>query len=334
MPHEVRALERLITEHLSDWESAFVELAIYGTDDAAAIARALDDLCESALRARVARGLFYQSSIGAVAGIELVDGRRVVIKAHQPDVSRARLVETVRLQNLVRYAPPVLAGPLLLARGHAVVEAYLERGKPADAHEPDIRRALARSLFEVVQTLLPFAAQSSLPAQLTYGAGALWPKTHSRLFDFEKTARGAENIDALAAAARERMQPSGQIVLGHGDWRAEHVHFEGNEPVAAYDWDSLCKEPEPALVGCAAHAFCANWSRTGHRQAPSLDEARAFVDDYESARGQRFDADERRLCAACFAYSVAYTARCGHAIGEDHGFQDLVARQGRRLMEL
>jgi len=46
-------------------------------------------------------------------------------------------------------------------------------------------------------------------------------------------------------------------------------------------------------------------------------EARAFVGDYETARGSWFSASERRLCAAAFAYSCVYTARCGHALGRD-----------------
>jgi hypothetical protein len=57
--------------------------------------------------------------------------------------------------------------------------------------------------------------------------------------------------------------------------------------------------------------------RNNRRQAPTLAEARAFVGDYETARGSSFSAPERGLCAAAFAYSCAYTARCGHALGKD-----------------
>jgi hypothetical protein len=113
------------------------------------------------------------------------------------------------------------------------------------------------------------------------------------------------------------MAPAGRRVIGHGDWRQEHVRFVGDEPVAAFDWDSLCCEHEPALLGSVAHGFCADWSRNDHRQAPTIEEARAFIADYEAARQPRFTAAERRLCAACFAYSCAYTARCGHAPGGD-----------------
>jgi hypothetical protein len=93
------------------------------------------------------------------------------------------------------------------------------------------------------------------------------------------------------------------------------------------------------LVGSVAHAFCADWTRAEHAQAPTLEEARAFVETYEDARGQPFASDERRLCGAGFAYAVAYTARCGHALGRDERaepgtFQHLVATQGVELFEL
>ena len=338
-------LEDAIAAHLAEWESAHVETAIYGTDDATAIARAIDGFCREALGTGIDRALFYRSSIGAVAGLRPQDGRHVVVKAHQPDWSRMRLAEIVRLQRHLAargdVAPAVLAGPSPLGRGLAVAETYVDRGTVRDAHETEVRQALATSLHAVVQALAPFVATSVLPSQWLSALGAerLWPTPHSRLFDFEATRAGADDIDELAAAARARRSSAGLIVLGHGDWRAEHVRFEGATPVVAFDWDSLGKEPEPALVGSTAHAFCADWSRSDHAQAPALDEARAFVGAYEAARGRAFDADERKLCGAAFAYSVAYSARCAHALGRDERrttgtFQHLVATHGRGLLDL
>jgi hypothetical protein len=289
--------------------------------------------------------LFYRSSVGAVAGLLLEDGRRVVLKAYQPDRSRERLEEVVRLQRhlavLGCLAPEVLAGPLPLGNGHAVIERYVERGSTRDGHEPKVRTALAAALHSIVQTLEPFVAESGLPPILLGArpAGALWPKPHSAMFDLEATRAGAEEIDAIAVQALPLLQPEGRSVLGHSDWRAEHVHFEGDTPVAGFDWDSLCKESEAALVGAIAHAFCADWSRPGHIQAPTLDESRAFVSAYEQARGVPFAGAERRLCGAAFAYGVAYSARCGHAIGkkerEQPGtFHQLIAEHGAALLEL
>jgi hypothetical protein len=204
-----------------------------------------------------------------------------------------------------------------------------------------VRRAIATALHAGVRLLEPFAAESRLPAHLlSVRAGdSLWPRPHSRLFDFDATRRGAGEIDALAAQARAALTPAGRIVLGHGDWRAEHLRFDAGRVVLAYDWQSVCRCEEAALVGFNAHAFCADWSGDDPRQAPSLDEARAFVADYERARGAPFGREERRLCGAAFAYSVAYTTRCGHAGGYEGRdvpgtFHHLLAEHGAGLLML
>jgi hypothetical protein len=289
--------------------------------------------------------LFYQSSIGAVAGLELEDGRRVVVKGHQPSTSPASLEEIVRHQRSVQsqlgMAPRVLAGPLPFGHGAAIVEQFVAHGAIRNGHEPSVRRALAESLLAIVECLSPAYDSSELRSGLLADTRRkeLWPTPHSKLFDFAATTRGAEYIDEVAATARMRMIPAGRGVIGHGDWRAEHVRFEGDAPLVGFDWDSLQKSSEPALVGSTAHMFCADWSKEGHVQAPTLDEARAFVVEYEAARGSAFTRAERSLCAAVFAYSVAYTCRCGHAAGVDArdvpgNFQHLLASAGERLFDL
>jgi hypothetical protein len=335
----------VVAAHLAEWETPFVELAIYGNADAERIMAALDELCVRVLGSHAAEVLFYRSSIAAVAGLVLRDGRRVVVKAHQPDQAELVLDELVRLQAHVaaqtRLAPRPLAGPLPYANGFATIEEHDARGAAADAREPAVRRAIASSLHDGVRLLAPFAAGSRLPPHLlgVRAGDALWPRPHSRLFDFDATRRGAEEIDALAALARARMRSAGPLVLGHGDWRIEHLRFDAGRVVLAYDWQSICRAEEAALVGFAAHAFCAGWSGDDPRQAPSLDEARAFVADYEAARGVSFDRDERALCGAAFAYSVAYTARCGHAAGYDGRrvpgtFHHLLIQHGAELLKL
>ncbi|MDB4968838.1 MAG: hypothetical protein JWN44_4527 [Myxococcales bacterium] len=347
----VAQLAETIARHLSEWRDspAHVELAVFGSDEPHAIAEELDRFCRRELGGGVAGALFHQSSIGCVSGLVLDDGRRVVVKGHQPERSVEWLREVVRVQMHLAsrglWATTVCGGPATLGQGYAIVEAFVDGGVTRDAHEPVVRRALARGLLRMVAAARPLAAASTLRGQLlSDGPDALWPVPHSKLFDFGKTAAGARWIDDVAARARVIMRgaATGDLVIGHGDWRAEHVRFDavdGDRIVAAFDWDSLCKEREPSLVGFCAHAFCADWSRAeAIAPAPTLDEARAFVADYEDARARPFTADERRLCAAAFAYACAYSARCAWALGSDERdrpgtFQALVARHGARLLE-
>jgi hypothetical protein len=104
-----------------------------------------------ALGSQAAEALFYQSSVAAVAGLVLRDGRRVVVKVHQPDEPELVLDELVRLQAHVaasrRFAPRPLAGPLRHANGFATIEEHDTRGSAASAHEPAVRRAIALSLL-------------------------------------------------------------------------------------------------------------------------------------------------------------------------------------------
>jgi hypothetical protein len=338
----IESLEAAIAAHLAEWDEPFVELAIHGTARADRIAQAIDAFCRRELGSPVASTLFYRSSVGAVAGVTLADRRRVAIKAHQPDEDAARLRDVVKLQNHLAanegIAPAVLAGPTPLGAGLATVEEYCVRGATRDGHDPTVRKALASGLNRVMHACDRFVDVVGLRST-ELPADSLWPTPHSRLFDFTATTLGAGYIDDLAREARRRMEPVGRKVITHDDWRAEHVRFDGDAISVAYDWDSLRVSCEPAAVGSTAHMFCADWSREGVRQAPALDEARAFIADYEVTRGHPFTRDERRACGSAFAFAVAYTARCGHAAGVDirdlpGNHQHLVAAHGVGLLDL
>lgn len=304
------------------------DVAIYGTAEARVIAEEIDRFCRDELKSGVARPLFYETSQGSVTGVELGDGRRVVVKAHRPDDGLAWLHEVVRVQMHLAsrglWAPTVCGGPAPLGRGLGVVEAFVDRGTTRDGREPAVRAALVRGLAALVAACRSLVAGSTLRRHYLADLGdELWPRGM-----VPQTLPDGGAIDALARAARARMQPAGELVVGHGDWRVQHVRFEGDRIVAAFDWAGLCKELEPALIGFTAFAFCVDWSRTPV-PATSLDHARAFVADYERARGGAFSADERRLCGALFAYSYAFAARHG-----EPSFRAVVAAHGLALVEL
>lgn len=298
---------------------------------------------------------FVASGIGSVHGIRLRDGRRVVVKVRDADVEQLRAIQQVqaRLAESGFPAPRPLLGPTPLADGIATAEALLDDGERGNAREPAVRRAIAATLARLIDLCRAETGLRELgPTLLTLPLeGGVWPTPHDRRFDFDATASGAEWIDRLAMEARRQRDsdPAGELVVGHSDWRVEHLRFARGEVTAVYDWDSLALDRVPVFVGSAAHAFLCDWSADGVVYVPLLDEALAFVDDYESARGRAFTERERRVAIAALLHATAYGARCEHSDALTAGgtrppaagpppaippgtFRELLARHGSELL--
>jgi hypothetical protein len=199
--------------------------------------------------------------------------------------------------------------------GTVTVDEWLDEGAFRDAHEPEVREAMARTLARFVER----ATASGVRPRRDFlrPEGALWPKPHNALFDFEATAVGAGWIDEIARAAS--VPRLGREVVGHTDWAAKHLRFdESLQPTALYDWDSVTTDVEPIIVGTAAgaHTYTEELPHPVARW-PSPAEASAFIDDYERARDAPFPPEERRAADAACVYLIAYAARCHHSVGGD-----------------
>jgi hypothetical protein len=151
-------------------------------------------------------------------------------------------------------------------------------------------------------------------------ADALWPEPHSVIFDFEGTRDTAGEIDAIGAAARERVLAiDSPDVVAHTDWARQNVAFRSGRIVTVFDWDSVRRLPEVLAVAGAAAFHSHDW-RLGdddpdfERYWLSVDETLAFVRVVEAERGVRYDPDELH---ACLRYRLAYQARCAHAYRPD-----------------
>jgi hypothetical protein len=341
----LESLVARIAEEHATWDDPVVCREVFGTTDAEAIARVLDDACRTALGVRVVGARFYRVSVGCVAGLELEDRTTAVVKVNRGDrpmaFHEASSAVRAHLAGAGFPCPLPLAPPLRVGTAVATFERLLEAGEPGDAHDPTVRGAVAASLAELVGLARGFAAVDALrPAWFTaIPAERLWPRPHSPLFDFDATAAGAAWIDDLARRARSRAaQATGPRVVGHFDWRVEHLRFAGGRVVASYDWDSLHSELETVLVGAAAHGFTADWTRRDVVPVPALDEMRGFVADYERARGAAFTPTERRVVAASLVYSLGYTARCCHARGDlqpraDGDFRPVLRAHGEEILD-
>lgn len=315
------APSNVIAEWITKWSVLFVEQIVFETTDSDKIAAILDDFCQRELSSPVAEFLFFESSQGAVCGIELADGRRIVLKVHQCSRSLDFLHAVVQVQYyLIHNGYPCtrpLLGPRPIANGTAIVEALVDEGVYRDAHEPAIRRSMAEMLAwlvkltwtpETIPGLQPSALDLRLPV------GVTWPTPHSKLFDFEATTAGAEWIDAIAQKTQAiKLQGAGQLVLGHTDWSVKHLRYVDERVRVIYDWDSLALDKEPVIVGHAASSFTYT-EFFDIQRFPSDVESQAFIAEYEVARGKPFTTEERKTLNAAVIGGLAYGARCEHAL--------------------
>jgi hypothetical protein len=213
--------------------------------------------------------------------------------------------------------------------GTVTIDEWLDEGAYRDAHDPDVRRAMARELVRFHR----LATGTSLRPRREFlrPEGGLWPKPHNALFDFDATAPGAGWIDEIAAAARAIAdRRAGIEVVGHTDWSAKHLRFNPQlEATALYDWDSVTTDLEPNLVGTAAGSFTYTEELEHEIDVwPSTAESQAFIAEYEEERGEAFDDEERTAARAACVYLRAYAARCHHSVGGDAretGLADLAA---------
>ena len=93
--------------------------------------------------------------------------------------------------------------------------------------------------------------------------------------------------------------------VGHADWEAQNLRWNGDEPHAVHDWDSLAWLTEAALAGAASGAFATAEIPT---LAP-LTSSAAFLDAYQDARGRPFSRAEREIAWAASLWPAVHNAR-------------------------
>lgn len=320
-----------IRTYQARWEKPVVDLDNFGTAEPERIAEMIDTFCVRELGSRVAGYVFCHASQGSTHAVGLDDGRRVVVKVRAlPDevaghlsdadrrLTREALVSVQRAQaELARNdfpCPVPLVGPTPLAKGVATVEGFHDEGVRGNGFEPTCRRLLAEGLLRISEILSPIQAELKGLRPFFQPADRRYPIPHSKLFDFEATAEGAEWIDTIADRSRARSIHPGPTVIGHADWRIEHVRFDGGRISATYDWDSILPLPETQVVGITASSYTTDWTSYAPGRVPTVEAVRSFVSDYEAARGQAFTASERSAVFAMAVYTTAYGARCQHSL--------------------
>jgi hypothetical protein len=114
-------------------------------------------------------------------------------------------------------------------------------------------------------------------------------------------------VDDAARAVHLRLSEStAEQVIGHGDWYAANLRWDGDSLWAAHDWDSAISERETVIVGLAAAVFPATG---GPGEEASVDETADFMNAYTSARGRAFSSNEVEEMWAAGVWVRAFDAK-------------------------
>jgi hypothetical protein len=324
----------LIEAHHQRWGDSSTIVATFGPIDAEGIASWYERVCVTALRSPAIRGLFFGASAGCVAGIELADGREVVIKAYQPrwrlDALQAASGAQQRLSDAGFACPVPVLPPLQFEGVAASIDFYLS--------DPGMRLLdmdeMADSAGSLAQAISILRDEDARPWVSTHAmdrpSGSLYPIPHNPIFDFSLKAEEAAWIDELAISALDAQdQDDTPPQMLHGDWSARNIRIVDHRLVASYDWDSLGAFRESKGVGIAA----ATWRSNGEPDdppAPDSDEISRYLEAYIEVAGGSRGRKWRTAAMGSALYTLAYTARCEHSLeGQDPRYQ---ARRARRTL--
>lgn len=255
-------------------------------------------------------------SVGAAAGVRLADGSRLFVKAWSAEADRTALTAQLAIQNTMAErgfpAPAVLSALLPLGDGCAAIMRFDQGGSLTDVRRPGVLEAMARGLARLVKAGADLVSTPGLPERAL--PAGLWPKPHNVLFDFDRTAAGAEWIDDVAHTARTVLRASSAPrVLSHMDWSAKNMRMGADDIAVVYDWDSVYADTEMSVLGSAAATFPTTWDLPVE-PIPTREQVLAFLAAYGLERGRPLDDDERAQVSATLNYTQAYVARCAHAL--------------------
>jgi hypothetical protein len=299
----------------SSEEITDTEQAIHGRVTLPELRVFLGAWAQDRLGSTIADVRFRAGRIDAVWGVELSDGRAVVIKAHRAPVDVGAAQATVDAQHALVAAgfpcPTPLAGPDEVDGRVLTAETLIVGARP-DGRQPATRRLLADGLarhIDILRARRDLVSRAGVGPSWCRYQGGPWPVPHDTLVDFESTVTGFEWLDAFGQRAADQIlenREADEIVVGHADWYAGNTAVVGGRLVGVFDWE-LVADTEAVIAGFTASCYAS--SATGGGGLSSPQEVAAFLQDYEDVRGQPLSGRGRRAAAAAAAWILAFNAR-------------------------
>jgi len=341
------ALAERVAADMATYDDPAVQRVVLGVVEPTAIADLFARWVQQHLGVPAVDCWLWAVSVGCVAGFELADGSKIVVKAYAHDRTTAALVSLQDVQRAARSlglpVPTPLAGPAPLGASLATADAALIAGRHPNLRNPADRMAAATGFVEFTEALrrVPDEVAASRPPS-ERSVPTLYPVPHSPLFDFDATAQGAEWIDELAHEAKTAMDRlDTEVLLVHMDWRGENlrVSADGDRVVGVYDCDAIRREREAVAVEETAANHAIDWSNPLGPYFASGSECIEFARTIETARRRPFTNPEWSVIRAGIVYAWCYTSRCEHAraiSGNDKPQFQMRARlaaEGREILD-
>ncbi len=292
---------------------------VYGT----VLSVPLDDLpdwlpgwCLDHLGAEPASVLFRLRQVSTVFGLRLADGRDVVVKARADD---GRAVSCVTAQARLAERGFPCARPLTPATSAGALAVHAEEFRPGGqvlgGDWPEVAVRYAQVFADLMAELADVAVAPPLPnppwVRWDHADSGLWPAI-GWLDNRDQRVVPAYVVEA-AERARGRLLAAGlPCVLGHADFEAQNLRWQGQQVWAVHDWDSLAWQPEAALAGAASGSFAS----AGPPTLASIESSQAFLAAYQDIRGRVFTPVELEIAWAASVWMAAYNAREQALLGD------------------
>jgi hypothetical protein len=273
--------------------------------------------CEEHLGSPPVGEIFRSGYLSAVIGLRLADGRAVVVKVRPGSPRVAACVEVQRRLFESGYpCPEPLTGAASFGDGVATAEAYV----PGGALLP----SAGRSAWAFAGAFARLIALAPRPAEVPdlnpppswaawdHDEAGLWPHPEDRDVNLNEVA-GPAWIDETGLRARDRLRARASgAVIGHCDWLAANLRWNGDELLVVHDWDSVTADSEAVLAGFAAALYPA----VSVEELATVEETQRFLVAYGDAHGRELSADELERSWAAGVWTRAYDARYQHAVGQ------------------
>jgi hypothetical protein len=269
--------------------------------------------CVEHLGSAPAREIFRSGHLSAVIGLRLADGREVVVKI-RPDARR--IAACVEVQRRVFQAgfpcPRPLTGAIPFGGDVATAESYVPGGAALPSAD-NAARAFAGAFARLIRLAprpdeVPALGPAPSWAAWNHDGDGLWPGTEDGDVNPNEVA-GPEWIEDTGRRARDRLRAGGsEAVIGHCDWLAANLRWQGDTLLVVHDWDSMIADSEAVLVGFAA----ALYSTVSADKVATVADTERFLAAYCDARGREFSADELERSWAAGLWTRACDAKYQH----------------------